>query len=146
MDTNFLLVLISSGIFCCVPTILLGLSGRGGGCFAMILAVSVHNNRTSVFLLNGSFHWMGDFIGKHFLGRVPQDLLGCNTFGYGVQHVRNYGPSAPLLQNKLGLGLWCSPGFLICLANVPPHSLKQSGVSGCCLNMPSGLLAFYFSL
>lgn len=144
-----MLVLISSGIFCCIPTILIGLSGRRGGCFAMILAVSVHNNRTSVFLLSGGFSWFWDSFGKHFPRRVLQDLMRWDSFGSGgpaCQELRSLHPS---LQNRLGLGLGCSPGFLICLAkcsSLNNHPLKQSSVSGCCLSLPSGLLAFYSSL
>lgn len=77
LDLNFLLVLIYSGIFCYTPTILIGLSGRGRGCLATILAVSgLTYIRVSGFLLSGSFQWAWDFVGKHILGRVLQDLLG----------------------------------------------------------------------
>lgn len=139
---NFLLVLISSGIFCCVPTILLGLSGRGGGCFAMILAVSVHNNRTSVFLLSGNFHWMGGFIGKHFLGSVLQDLLGCSSFGYGGPACQELWSLCPIAAEQVGPGAlvftWlfklpgeCSSSLLEtiwCVWLLPKHALRTSGL------------------
>ena len=49
----------------------------------MILAVSgLTYNRASVFLLSGSFQWVWDFVGKHFLGQVLQDLLDCDAFGH----------------------------------------------------------------
>lgn len=55
-------------------------------------------------------------------------------------------PLSPCCRTRLGLRLWCSPGFLVRLLNAPPPALKQSGVSSRCPSLPSGRLAFYSSL
>lgn len=118
----------------------------------MISAVSVHNNRTSVFLLSGRFHWIGDFVDKHFLGRVQQDLLGCNTFGYvgpACQELwslcpsaaEQVGPGALVLTWLFNLPGECTSSLLETIRYVwllPKHTLRTSGL----LFQP--LKAFFF--
>lgn len=102
----------------------------------------MHNNRTSAFLVSGSFHWIGDFIGKHFLGRVQQDLLGCNTFGYGGPACQELWSLCPSAAEQVGPGalmltwLFNLPGensfplleTIRCVWLLPKHARRTSGL------------------
>lgn len=84
----------------------------------MILAVSgLTYIRVSISLLSGSFQWVWDFVGKHILGQVLQDLLGCDAFGCRGPDCQELQCLGPVLQSTWGLRLQCPPGFLICLVN-----------------------------
>lgn len=138
-------LLAGLGVFLPGSCLLIGLSGRAGGCLARILAVSVLSHRVLFFCKVAVSAGPGILLGSISQGEFYiQDLLGCSAFG--VQHAGSCGLCASVLQNWLGLRLWCSPGFLICLLSAPPHPLEQSGVSGCCPSLPSDRLAFYSSL
>lgn len=150
LGLNFLLWFWCFLAFLLCPHLLIGLSGRGGGCLATILAVSVLSNRASVFLLSGSFQRAWHFVGKHFPGQVLQDLLGCGAFGNrgpACQELRSLRPPPPPRAAEQA-----GPAALVLtwLFNLPAECsfspVKQSGVSGCCPSLPcpalrmSGLL------
>lgn len=140
LGLNFLLWFWCFLAFLLCPHLLIGLSGRGGGCLATILAVSVLSNRASVFLLSGSFQRAWHFVGKHFPGQVLQDLLGCGAFGNrgpACQELRSLRPPPPPRAAEQA-----GPAALVLtwLFNLPAECsfspVKQSGVSGCCPSLP----------